>query len=64
MTVQPVIAADLALGKLVHEMVLHRRAHHFSVSSRNLVEGSTPFHFYETDSPRAAESRRAWRWRR
>jgi hypothetical protein len=53
----PVIAADLALGKLVDEMTFHRRAHHFSVSARYLVERPTARHFYETDSPLAAESR-------
>jgi hypothetical protein len=45
----PVIAADLALGKLVYEMTLHRCAYHFSVSARNLVEKSAPFHFRETE---------------
>jgi hypothetical protein len=49
MTGLPVIAADLALGKLVYEMMLHRCAHHFSVSARYLVERPTAFHFYETD---------------
>jgi hypothetical protein len=57
MTGQLVIAVDLALGKLVYEMMLHRCAHHFSVYARYLVETSTAFHFYETDSPLAAESR-------
>jgi hypothetical protein len=57
MTGQLVIAVDLALGKLVYEMMLHRCAYHFSVSARYLVERSTAFHFYETDSPLAAESR-------
>jgi hypothetical protein len=49
MTSQPVIAADLARGKLADEMLLYRCAHHFSVSARNLVERSVPFHFCEAE---------------
>jgi hypothetical protein len=30
-------------------MLLYRRAHHFDVSARNLVERSAPFHFSETE---------------